>query len=102
MIMVMRYLIALLILIAQPGLAEVKGGGRTIDCFCTDKTGSRIELGVTVCLFVDGRAFLARCEMSLNVPMWRETGQGCISSSLSEPLQSWNPGADPGAVDAQI
>lgn len=84
----MRYIVGLLIILAQPAPAEVKGGGRTIDCFCTDKAGARVELGQTVCLFVGGRAFLARCEMSLNVPMWRETGQGCIASSLDIP----NPG----------
>jgi len=63
-------------------------GGKTIDCYCTDKTGSRVELGEEICLVVGGRAFMARCEMSLNNPMWRETGQSCISSSLSKPLQT--------------
>ncbi len=61
--------------------------GRTIDCFCTDTSGSRVELGQSICLYVNGRAFTARCEMSLNVPMWRETGDGCLSSSLSKPGQ---------------
>lgn len=61
------------------------------DCYCTDKTGARVELGEVICLRVDGRDFQARCEMSLNNPMWRDTGQGCLSSrndipQLSKPV----------------
>ena len=66
---------------AEPALADVTTpGGKVIDCYCTDTSGSRVELGESICLFVGGRAFMARCEMSLNVPMWRETGKGCVSS----------------------
>ncbi|MFK5997501.1 MAG: hypothetical protein QM492_05275 [Rhodobacterales bacterium] len=50
------------------------------DCYCTDKTGARVELGTMVCMKVDHRDFIARCEMSLNNPMWREIKQGCLSS----------------------
>ncbi len=57
--------------------------GKTIDCYCTDSTGGRIELGETICLEVGGRMFMAQCQMSLNVPMWREVQEGCLSSSLS-------------------
>ena len=60
--------------------------GRTIDCYCTDKSGSRIELGETICLQVDGRMFMAQCQMSLNVPMWRETQEGCLSSKVRLPF----------------
>jgi hypothetical protein len=70
-------------LMGQPMLADVETPqGRTIDCFCTDKSGSRVELGQTICLQVDGRMFVAQCQMSLNVPMWREMQQGCLSSSI--------------------
>ncbi|SNS44528.1 hypothetical protein [Tropicimonas sediminicola] len=70
-----------LLLAAGPALAEGPGeAGTGIDCYCTDRQGARVELGETICLTVDGRAFLARCEMSLNTPMWRETGDGCVSS----------------------
>ncbi len=65
--------------------------GKTIDCYCTDRTGGRVELGETICLQVDGRMFMAQCQMSLNVPMWREVQQGCLSSrlrGLDQPLQS--------------
>lgn len=60
--------------------------GRTIDCYCTDKGGARIELGETICLQVDGRMFMAQCQMSLNVPMWRETQEGCLSSQNTLPF----------------
>lgn len=82
-----------------PGVADVTSpSGKTVECYCTDKSGSRIELGQTICLQVDGRMFMAQCQMSLNVPMWREIEQGCLSSSLDvgdQPLQSF-------AIDAQI
>lgn len=57
-------------------------GGKTVECYCTDRSGSRVELGQTICLQVDGRMFMAQCQMSLNVPMWREVQQGCLSSKL--------------------
>ncbi len=98
----MKLLIVLLALTAYPALADVIKGGRTIECFCTDSSGARVDLGNSVCLYVDGRAFMARCEMSLNVPMWREIADPCVSSSLGETFQNLDPAADPGAVDAQI
>lgn len=85
----MKRLLAIALLAATPGVADVTGpNGRTVDCFCTDTQGLRVELGETICLTVGGRAFMAQCDMSLNVPTWRETGQGCLSSSLeSSPRQ---------------
>lgn len=64
------------------------------DCYCTDKVGARVELGTVVCMQVGGRDFIARCEMSLNNPMWREIKQGCLSS------QTQKPGVDAPFVDA--
>lgn len=78
--------ILMLLCLALPATADVKGpNGRTIDCYCTDRSGARIELGETICLQVDGRMFMAQCQMSLNVPMWREIGNGCLSGSLDRP-----------------
>ncbi|MEX3315280.1 hypothetical protein [Sulfitobacter sp. PS-8MA] len=66
-----------------PARADVKApGGKTIDCYCTDRRGDRVELGEIICLQVDGRMFMAQCQMSLNVPMWREVQKGCLSSRL--------------------
>ena len=82
-------LTALLTLSGTAALADVVGpGGKTIDCYCTDKAGARVELGEMICLQVDGRMFMAQCQMSLNVPMWREVSEGCLSSDLA-------PAADP-------
>ena len=65
----------------MPAFADVTGpGGKTIDCYCTDSQGGRVELGESICLRVDGRMFMAQCDMSLNVPIWRDTGEGCLSS----------------------
>ena len=44
-------------------------------------------MGQTICLQVDGRMFMAQCQMSLNVPMWREMQQECFTSSLERPFQ---------------
>ncbi len=73
--------------------------GKTVDCYCTDRSHNRIELGETICLQVDGRMFMAQCQMSLNVPMWREVSEGCLSSSLPQSVQ---PTVDAGGVDPQI
>ena len=73
----------LLALIAGPALADMTyPGGRTVECYCTDRNGGRVELGETICMQVDGRMFMAQCQMSLNVPMWREVQKGCLSSGL--------------------
>lgn len=54
------------------------------DCYCTDRTGQRVELGVSICMVVDGRDFLARCEMSLNNPTWREISSGCLNADIPD------------------
>ena len=79
----MRCFVFLLAFLASPAWSDVLGpNGKVQDCYCTDSSGSRIELGETICLQVDGRMFMAQCQMSLNVPMWREVQQGCLSSRL--------------------
>ena len=95
----MKRLILVFITFAGPLAADVTSpSGKTVECYCTDRTGARIELGETICMQVDGRMFMAQCQMSLNVPMWRELSEGCLSSSLErgeQPLQSF-------AIDTQI
>lgn len=96
----MKPLIPLLgLVLAGPALADGTYNGKTVDCYCTDSTGGRVELGELICLFVDGKSFMARCEMSLNNPMWRKVSDGCLSSSLRQRLQ---PAVDTRAVHAQI
>lgn len=80
----MKPLAILLCLVATGTMADVTGpGGRVVECFCTDTEGLRVELGETTCLYVDGRAFMATCDMSLNMPTWRDTGQACLSSEMA-------------------
>jgi hypothetical protein len=62
------------------GTSSVAEGKKTQDCYCTDKNGARVELGETRCLNVGGRVFMARCEMSLNVPTWRDQKLSCVTS----------------------
>ncbi len=47
------------------------------DCYCTDSTGERVELGETACLSIGSRRVLARCEMAANNPTWRHETEGC-------------------------
>ena len=69
--------------LAMPGISDVKYGDGVVECYCTDSTGGRVELGESICLFVDGRLFIAKCEMSQNNPIWRDTGEDCVLSHLS-------------------
>ncbi len=79
----------LMALLATPAMADVKTpSGMTVECYCTDTQGLRVSLGETICLTVNGRSFMAQCDMSLNVPIWRDTGQSCLSSDLRlKPLE---------------
>ncbi len=88
----MRRIIFLSALMALPAAADVTSpSGKTVDCYCTDRNRNRIELGETICLQVDGRMFMAQCQMSLNVPMWREVQEGCLSSELRGADPAFNP-----------
>ena len=83
----MKRVVLLACLTALPATADVTSpSGRTVECYCTDKTHTRVELGETICMQVDGRMFMAQCQMSLNVPMWREVQEGCLSSELKQPM----------------
>lgn len=105
----MRVLLAVIstACLASPALADVVSPkGKVIDCYCTDRTGSRVELGEYICIQVDGRMFMAQCQMSLNVPMWREISPGCISSDAGDFTddlvggQSVNPTIHTSSVDS--
>lgn len=69
----------------SPALADWNMNGVIIDCYCTDSSGGKVDVGEMTCLQVDGRMFMARCDMSLNVPIWREVSEGCYSSELELP-----------------
>lgn len=97
----MTRLLTLLSLLASPAVADGFINGVPVDCYCTDRQGQRIELGETICMQVDGRMFMAQCQMSLNVPMWREIAPGCLSSGLLGG-QSTNPAIHSLSVDTEI
>ena len=84
--------VALIMAVLAP-VAQAK----SVECYCTDTQGSRVELGQTVCRFVDGKSFMAQCQMSLNNPMWRRLQEGCLSSDAggmshpAEPLLQSTP-----------
>ena len=94
----------LFFIVAVPAIADVTGkDGKTVECYCTDKSHNRIELGETICLQVDGRMFMAQCQMSLNVPMWREVQKGCLSSGLiSTPDDGFTPLLETLPVHAKV
>ncbi|MEP2031113.1 MAG: hypothetical protein ABJI96_20635 [Paracoccaceae bacterium] len=94
----------LLFFMAAPVIADVSGkDGKTVECYCTDKSHNRVELGETICLQVDGRMFMAQCQMSLNVPMWREIQEGCLSSGLiSTPGDGSTPLLETSSVHSNI
>ncbi|MCX8225939.1 MAG: hypothetical protein OTI35_07690 [Sulfitobacter sp.] len=80
----MKQIALILGLFAPPVAAQATyPSGKPVDCYCTNSQGKRVELGQTVCMEVGGRLFLAQCQMSLNVPMWREVQQGCQTSMLN-------------------
>jgi len=94
----------ILSLAANPVMADITGpGGKVIECYCTDTQGARVDLGQEICLFVNGRAFMALCEMALNVPIWRDTGVGCVSSSLDKNLLEFSkPAVQSFAINAPV
>ncbi|MCF3594680.1 hypothetical protein LZG00_11810 [Rhodobacteraceae bacterium LMO-12] len=78
-------------LMAAPVHADYNMNGKIIDCYCTNTTGGRVDIGETICLHVDGKMFMAQCQMSLNVPMWRKISDGCLSSDLRQPRLNPRP-----------
>ncbi|NRP12113.1 hypothetical protein XMM379_002037 [Aliiroseovarius sp. xm-m-379] len=97
----MRHFLLIAMLVGPAAQADVTApSGRVIDCYCTDSQGGRVELGQEICLFVDGRAFMALCDMSLNVPIWRDTGRACLSSRLG--IEQLEPVGEPGSIDPKI
>lgn len=72
--------VAILIVCAQTGDAH--------NCTCINKGGARYQLGQMACLHVDGKSYLARCEMKLNVSSWTRVQDSCPVASLATPAQS--------------
>lgn len=83
----MRALALALMLAAAPAAAQQRAFPTP---YCTDVNGDRVELGGLTCIEVSCQpAYLARCEMSLNSPMWRMVQEGCpaVSAEPQAPLR---------------
>lgn len=93
----MRFLLSFL-LAATPALAQSNASGGAHDCYCTDRTGARVEMGETICLNGDCLTFMAQCQTSLNNPTWRKVSDGCLSPGVKLP----QPAVDAVGVDAHI
>ncbi|WEZ83734.1 hypothetical protein P6U16_02715 [Rhizobium sp. 32-5/1] len=52
------------------------------NCTCRNRDGSKHEIGETVCIRAGDTAYLARCEMDLNVTTWRRLQDGCPTAGL--------------------
>lgn len=61
-------------------VGTLPAAAREIPCECRDTFGNLHDVGTQLCLTVDGRTFMALCAMSQNVTIWRDTGDGCVSS----------------------
>ena len=109
----MRYFVLFLALLSSPSFAEGDKGiqfkdGKYVlgayDYFCTGPDGQRFEQGEVTCLVNNScsQAWLAKCDMSLNNPMWRKVQDGCPAASLLERFQRLNPTHDAMAINALI
>ncbi len=74
-----------LLLAAEAALAAPPDHG----CTCRNRDGSKYELGQIACVRVGGNAYLARCEMNLNVTTWKKLRDGCPTAST--PLDFTRP-----------
>lgn len=74
------------------------------DYYCTGSDGSRHELGEVVCLVNNScqQIWMAKCDMSLNNPMWRKVQDGCPAATLLERFDRLQPGLYSFPVDVKI
>jgi hypothetical protein len=72
------------LLIAAALLVRAAGAHTTFPCPCR-YPGGVASPGAVICLDVDGKRSLARCEMILNNSSWRFLDEPCPSASLRNP-----------------
>ncbi len=80
---------------AKEDIASVNGvSNGAYDYYCTGSDGTRHELGEVVCLINNScsQTWLAKCDMSLNNPMWRKVQDGCPAATLFQRFQRLHPG----------
>ncbi|AVA21205.1 hypothetical protein QA648_05255 [Rhizobium sp. CB3171] len=62
------------------------------DCYCKNVDGKQHAIGEVACMTVNGKSYLAQCEMNLNVTSWLKLQDGCPITERSPTLQSaWRP-----------
>ncbi|KEA07101.1 hypothetical protein CN09_09035 [Rhizobium rhizogenes] len=62
------------------------------DCYCKNSDGKQHAIGEIACMTVDGKSYLAQCEMNLNVTSWSKLQEGCPVTQRSLWQQSaWHP-----------
>lgn len=57
-----------------------------IEYYCTDSVGARREMGEVICITASCQTWLAKCDMSLNNPMWRKIQDGCPTATAEPTL----------------
>jgi hypothetical protein len=68
---------------AEPRTAEryvpppAKEGHSYPECYCTDSSGNRVEVGEMACLQIGSRQVTSRCEKARNLVIWRHQEEGC-------------------------
>jgi hypothetical protein len=62
---------------------EPKAGYSYPEYYCMNR-GVRVEVEEFSCLTVDGKSFEAKCDISLNNPIWRASDGSCEPGSTSE------------------
>jgi len=74
-----------------------KEGHYYAETYCSNR-GHYVEMGGLSCLRVDGRVFLARCDMSLNSPVWRMLQDSCPAAfdTLADKSTATSPSSQPG------
>ncbi|MDL2410841.1 hypothetical protein PY650_35995 [Rhizobium calliandrae] len=58
------------------------------NCYCKSKDGTLHPIGAVACMTVDGKSYLARCQMNLNVTSWSKLQEGCPVTEISPWQQS--------------
>lgn len=58
------------------------------DCYCKSRDGKQHAIGEVACMTVDGKSYLAQCEMNLNVTSWSKLQEGCPVTQRSPWQQS--------------
>lgn len=79
----MKSVPAPLVIALVSAFAGTLPGVSLASCTCRNSDGSKLELGQTVCIRVGDVAYLARCEMELNVTTWRKLRDGCPEARMS-------------------